>query len=112
MLIFLFAILFFVGLQVSHRLLRGPATETIKALCIPLATLAGAVPLLINNICVTGNPLAPSFHVYQSGVWRGGSDGNFIGSAEVIGDVVQAVLAPSGGISGFLSMVTNHFTSS
>ena len=110
--VFVFAALYFVGLQVSRGLLRGPVTETIKAFSIPLATLAGAVPLFINNICVTGNPLVPSFYVYQSGVWRGGSDGNFIGSAEVIGDVVQAVPAPSGGLEGFLSVVTNHFTPS
>ncbi|PKL61775.1 MAG: hypothetical protein CVV31_09655 [Methanomicrobiales archaeon HGW-Methanomicrobiales-2] len=110
--VFLFAALYFVGLQVSRGLLRGPAKETIKTLCIPLATLAGAVPLFINNICVTGNPLVPSFHVYQSGVWRGGSDGNFIGSAEVIGDVIQAVPAPSDGVARFLSMVTAQFTSS
>ncbi|WP_292385278.1 hypothetical protein [Methanoculleus sp. UBA430] len=110
--VFVFAMLYFVGLQVSRGLLRGPVTGTIKVLCIPLATLAGAVPLFINNICVTGNPLVPSFHVYQSGVWRGGSDGNFIGSAEVIGDVVQAVPAPSDGVARFLSMVTSQFSSS
>ncbi len=110
--VFVFATLYFVGLQVSRGLLRGPVQETIKALSIPFATLAGAVPLFINNICVTGNPLVPSFHVYQSRAWRAGSDGNFIGSAEVIGDVVQAVPAPSDGIARFLSMVTAQFTSS
>ena len=110
--VFIFAALYFVGLQVSRGLLRGPVTETIKTLSVPLATLAGAIPLFINNICVTGNPLVPSFHVYQSRAWRGGSDGDFIGSAEVIGDVVQAVPAPSDGIARFLSMVTSQFTSS
>ncbi|KAF5048086.1 hypothetical protein DSECCO2_453780 [anaerobic digester metagenome] len=110
--VFIFAALYFVGLQVSRGLLRGPATKTIKILSVPLATLAGAIPLFINNICVTGNPLVPSFHVYQSRAWRAGSDGSFIGSAEVIGDVVQAVPAPSDGIARFLSMVTSQFTSS
>lgn len=110
--VFVFATLYFVGLQASRGLLRGPVRETAKALCIPLATLAGAVPLLINNICVTGNPLVPSFYVYQSRAWRAGTDGNFIGSAEAIGDVVQAVPAPSDGIARFLSMVTSQFTSS
>ena len=110
--IFIFAALFFVGLQVSRGLLRGPVKETVTALCMPLATLAGAIPLFINNVCVTGNPLVPAFYVYQKGAWRAGSDGVFIGSTEVVGNVVQAVPAPSGGVSGFLSMVTTHFTSS
>jgi hypothetical protein len=110
--VFVFAALYFVGLLVSRGLQRGPVQETAKALCIPLATLAGAVPLFINNICVTGNPLVPSFYVYQSRVWRAGTDGAFIGSAEAVGDVVQAVQAPSGGIGSFLSIATRHFSSS
>lgn len=110
--VFIFAVLYFVGLQISRGLLRRPVKETVKVLCMPLATLAGAIPLFINNICVTGNPLVPSFYVYQSGAWRAESGGAFIGSTDTIGDVVQAVPAPSDGVSSFLSMVTTQFTSS
>ena len=111
--VFIFATIYFVGLQVSRGLrLKKPAGEAVKALCMPLATVVGAIPLLINNVHVTGNPLVPAFYVYQRGAWRGGSTGDFIGSAEVVGDVVQAVPAPSGGVEGFISMVTTHFTSS
>lgn len=110
--VFVFAALYFVGLQISRGLRGRPVQETAKALCVPLATLAGAVPLFINNICVTGNPLVPPFYVYQSRVWRAGTDGSFIGSAEAIGDVAQAVQAPSGGIADFISMVTGHFSPS
>ncbi|WP_062264762.1 hypothetical protein [Methanoculleus bourgensis] len=111
--VFIFATIYFVGLQISRGLqLKKPAGEAVKALCMPLATVVGAIPLLINNVHVTGNPLVPAFYVYQRGAWRGGSTGDFIGSAEVVGDVVQAVPAPSGGVEGFTSMVTTHFTSS
>ncbi|WP_066954487.1 hypothetical protein [Methanoculleus thermophilus] len=110
--VFIFAVLYFVGLQISRGLLRRPVKETVKVLCMPLATLAGAIPLFINNICVTGNPLVPSFYVYQSGAWGAESGGAFIGSTDTIGDVVQAVPAPSDGVSSFLSMVTTQFTSS
>jgi len=110
--VFIFVALYFVGLQVSRGALRRPASDMIRALAIPLAVLIGAVPLFINNICVTGNPLVPSFYVYQSRVWRAGTDGAFIGSAEAIGDVVQAVPVPADGIARFFSMVTSQFSSS
>lgn len=110
--VFAFAALYFVGLQISRGALRQPVREMVKRLSAPFAVFLGAVPLFINNINVTGNPLVPSFYVYQSRVWRGDTVGEFIGSTEKIEGVVQAVQAPSGGVEGFTSMVTRHFSPS
>ncbi|MCK8517546.1 hypothetical protein [Methanoculleus sp. 7T] len=110
--VFIFALLYFVGLQVSRGLLRRPTNEIVKALCMPLATAIGAIPLLLNNAHVTGNPLVPAFYVYEKRLLTGASGGEIIGAAEAVNGVVQSVPAPSGGISGFLSVLANHFTPS
>ncbi|MBA7485278.1 hypothetical protein ES707_20821 [subsurface metagenome] len=110
--VFVFAALYYVGLQVSRGLLQKPPVEAVKALCAPLATLAGAVPLLLNNTFVTGNPLVPAFYVYEKGLLAGASGGEIIGAAEAANGVVQSVPAPSGGITAFLSVLANHFTPS
>lgn len=110
--VFVFAALYFVALQISRGTLRRPAKEMVIALCTPLAMFLGAIPLFINNILVTGNPIVPSFYVYQSRVWSAGSDGALIGSAEAIGDVVQAVPAPADGVARFIAMATSHFSPS
>ncbi len=108
--VFVLALLYYVAFQVIRgRSSSRPAKEIVKTLCMPLATLVGSVPLFINNLYVTGNPLVPSFYVYQSGAWRGGS-GEFIGSPTLVGETVQAVPAPSGGLEGFLSVITSHFS--
>ncbi len=111
--VFVFATLYYVGLLVSRGDLRQkPAKEVVKALCTPLATLLGAVPLLINNAHVTGNPLVPAFYVYEKRLLAGASGEEIIGAAEAVNGVVQAVPAPSGGVTGFLSVLANHFTPS
>ena len=110
--VFVFATLYFVGLQVSRGLLQKPPLEAVKALCAPLATVIGAIPLLLNNALVTGNPLVPAFYVYEKKLIAGASEGEIIGAAEAVNGVVQSVPAPSGGISGFLSVLANHFTPS
>ncbi len=110
--VFIFAALYFIGYQASRGLLRRPARDMAKALTTPFAMLIGAIPLFINNIIVTGNPVVPPFYVYQSSIWREGAAGEFIGSAEPIGDLIQAVQAPSGGVEGFISMATRHFSPS
>ena len=110
--VFVFATLYFVGLQVSRGLLRRPTNEIVKALCMPLATVIGAIPLLLNNAHVTGNPLVPAFYVYEKRLLAGASGEEIIGAAEAANGVVQSVPAPSGGISGFLSVLANHFTPS
>ncbi|NLM30419.1 MAG: hypothetical protein GX216_08360 [Methanomicrobiales archaeon] len=110
--VFIFATLYFIGYQASRGLLRRPARDMAKILITPLAMLIGAVPLFINSIIVTGNPIVPPFYVYQSRIWREGVAGEFIGSAETIEGIAQAVQAPSGGVEGFISMATRHFSPS
>jgi len=111
--VFVFAALYYVGLQISRGLLQMPPVEAVKALCAPLATLAGAVPLLLNNALVTGNPLVPAFYVYEKGLWSGASgEEAIIGAAGAANGIVQSVPAPSGGVTGFLSVLANHFTPS
>lgn len=110
--VFVFAALYYVGLQVSRGLLQRPANEIVKELCTPLATVIGAIPLFVNNALVTGNPLVPAFYVYEKRLIAGASGGEIIGAAEAVNGVVQAVPAPSGGISGFLSVLANHFSPS
>ena len=110
--VFVFAALYYVGLQVSRGLLQMPPVEAVRALCAPLATLAGAVPLLVNNALVTGNPLVPAFYVYEKKLLAGTSGEEIIGAAEAVNGVVQSVPAPSGGVAGFLSVLANHFAPS
>jgi len=110
--VFIFATLYFVGLQVSRGLLQSPPAEAVRALCAPLATVIGAIPLLLNNAFVTGNPLVPAFYVYEKRLLAGASGEEIIGAAEAVNGVVQSVPAPSGGIAGFLSVLANHFTPS
>ena len=110
--VFVFAALYFVGLQVSRGALQKPSLEVVKALCVPLVTLAGAVPLFINNAFATGNPLVPAFYVYEKTLISDISGGEIIGAAEAVNGVVQSVPAPPGGIAGFLSVLANHFTPS
>ncbi len=110
--VFVFAALYYVTLQVSRGLLQKPVNEIVKALSTPLATIIGAIPLFINNALVTGNPLVPAFYVYEKSLIAGASGEEIIGAAEAVNGVVQAVPAPSEGISGFLSVLANHFTPS
>lgn len=110
--VFIVAALYFVALQASRGLLQKPPLEAVRALCAPLATLPGAVPLLANNAFVTGNPLVPAFYVYEKRLLAGASGEEIIGAAGTVNDVVQSVPAPSGGIAGFLSVLANHFTPS
>lgn len=110
--VFVFAALYFIGLQISRGLLQRPVNEIIMALCAPLATAVGAIPLLVNNALVTGNPLVPAFYVYEKKLVAGASGEEIIGAAEAVNGVVQSVPAPSGGVSGFLSVLANHFTPS
>ncbi|WP_074369499.1 glycosyltransferase family 39 protein [Methanoculleus chikugoensis] len=110
--VFVFAALYYVALQVSRGLLQKPPVEAVRALCIPLATVIGAIPLLINNALVTGNPLVPAFYVYEKKLLAGASGEEIIGAGEAVNGVVQSVPAPPGGISGFLSVLANHFSPS
>ncbi|KLK87173.1 hypothetical protein SZ63_11225 [Methanoculleus sediminis] len=110
--VFVFAALYYVGFRVSRGLLQMPPLNAVKALCIPLATLLGAIPLLINNALVTGNPLVPTFYVYEKRLVAGAPGEEIIGAAEAVNGVVQSVPGPSGGISGFLSVLANHFSPS
>lgn len=110
--VFVFAVLYYVALQVSRGLLKQPPVEAVRALCAPLATLAGAIPLFINNFLVTGNPLVPAFYVYEKRLIAGASGEEIIGAGEAVNGVVQSVPAPPGGISGFLSVLANHFSPS
>jgi len=110
--VFVFAVLYYVALQVSRGLLQKRPVEAVRALCIPLATIIGAIPLLINNALVTGNPLVPAFYVYEKKILAGASGEEIIGAGEAVNGVVQSVPAPPGGISGFLSVLANHFSPS
>ncbi|MCC7556635.1 MAG: hypothetical protein KO254_11105, partial [Methanoculleus marisnigri] len=75
-------------------------------------TIIGAIPLLINNALVTGNHLVPAFYVYEKKILAGASGEEIIGAGEAVNGVVQSVPAPPGGISGFLSVLANHFSPS
>ena len=86
--VFIFATLYFVGLQVSRGLLQSPPAEAVRALCAPLATVIGAIPLLLNNAFVTGNPLVPAFYVYEKRLLAGASGEEIIGAAEAVNGVV------------------------
>ncbi|WP_292520699.1 hypothetical protein [Methanoculleus sp.] len=110
--VFVVAALYYIGLQISRGLLEQPLIEAIRVLCAPLATLAGALPLLVNNALVTGNPLVPAFYVYEKRLLAGASGEEIIGAGEAVNGVVQSVPAPSGGLSGFLSVLANHFSPS
>jgi len=110
--VFILVTLYFIGLQVSRGLLKKPPVEAVKALCAPLATVIGAIPLLLNNAFVTGNPLVPAFYVYEKRLLAGASGEEIVGAAEAVNGVVQSVPAPSGGVAGFLSVLANHFTPS
>ncbi len=110
--VFVFAALYYVALQVYRGILKKPPLEAARALCMPLATLVGAVPLFVNNALVTGNPLVPAFYVYERRLLAGASGGEIVGTVEAVNGVVQSVPAPSGGVAGFLSVLANHFTPS
>jgi hypothetical protein len=110
--VFVFAALYYVVLQVSRGLLEKPPVEAVRALCAPLATLVGAVPLLVNNALVTGNPLVPAFYVYEKKLLAGASGEEILGAAGAVNGVVQSVPGPSGGVTGFLSVLANHFAPS
>lgn len=87
---------------------RGDIRQSLCALTAPLWTLIGAVPLFINNVVVTGNPLVPAFWVYEKRLVASAAANGAGG--EVIGSAIQSVPAPEGGIAGFIAVVTNHFT--
>ncbi|WP_214084070.1 hypothetical protein [Methanoculleus sp.] len=110
--VFVFAALYYVALQVYRGILKKPPLEAARALCMPLATLVGAVPLFVNNALVTGNPLVPAFYVYERRLLAGASGEEIVGTVEAVNGVVQSVPAPSGGVAGFLSVLANHFTPS
>ena len=81
--------------------------QSLRALATPLWTLAGAIPLFINNVVVTGNLLVPAFWVYEKRLVADAAAGT---GSEVIGNAIQSVPAPSGGIPGFIAVVANHFS--
>lgn len=85
----------------------------VHSFAAPLFTLIGAVPLLLNNFYVTGNPLVPAFYVYEKQLTQIAADpGAGVIGADAIGNISQSVPAPSGGLEGFFNVVTNHFAPS
>jgi len=108
MTVFIAATVVYFWLAVSDKMIgRNDILQSFRTLTTPLWTLVGAVPLFINNTIVTGNPLVPSFWVYNG---RFSVEGATSATGEVIGNAVQSVPAPSGGITSFIAVVTNHFT--
>lgn len=75
----------------------------------PFFTLIGAVPLFLNNLYVTGNPLVPAFYVYEKRLTQIANPGVGVIGADLVSDISQSVPAPSGGLEGFLSVITNYF---
>ncbi len=82
----------------------------VRSFAAPFFTLVGAVPLFLNNFYITGNPLVPAFYVYEKQMIQVAADPSvgLIG-ADVIGNISQSVPAPSGGLEGFFSVITNYF---
>lgn len=83
-----------------------------RSFTVPLFTLLGALPLFINNLYVTGNPLVPAFYIYEKKLTQAADPGFSVIGADAIGNITQSVPAPSGGLDGFINVIVNYFAPS
>jgi len=87
-------------------------SRLVRPFTAPFFTLVGAIPLFLNNLNVTGNPLVPAFYVYEEQLTRAADPGVSVIGADAVGNISQSVPVPLGGLEGFISVVVNHFAPS